>query len=226
MKLSNKILLGFFGFIFMYLTAVFAEFRLTGIPNIIDDKNSIAETVDISGVSYLILKDVNKQIDVIGADRAQLEVRSLSGGLLTKLKYKISGDTLTVSGLQSEGIKTIKISVFIPKTSLKGIMVNSSGVSVDGLQSDLLNISQSSGRIWMSNNKIANVRIDLSNRSFLDVNSTSLDTLSANIEGSQVHISSPVGLVQGSMKNNSLLRLGDIREIQLKKDESSRLNIY
>src|SRR5688572_19543448 len=117
MKLSNKILIGFFGFIFIYLTAAFTEVRLKGTPNVIDDTNSIAETVDIPGIAYLILNDIDKNVNVIASDRAQLEVRSFSGDLLTKLKYKISDDTLTLSGLQSKGIKTIKISVFVPNTS-------------------------------------------------------------------------------------------------------------
>jgi hypothetical protein len=54
MSLSNKILLSFFGFIFLYLTAAFVEIRVSGTPNIISDKNSKAETVDIVGVNYLV----------------------------------------------------------------------------------------------------------------------------------------------------------------------------
>jgi hypothetical protein len=68
--------------------------------------------------------------------------------------------------------------------------------------------------------------MDLTNRSFLDISDTNVDTLSATIDASEVHISSPVGLVQGAMKNDSFLRLGNIQEIQIKKDESSRLNLY
>src|SRR5687768_6562742 len=106
MKLSNKILFGFFGFAFIYLTAVFAEVRLRGIPNIINDNNSIAETVDVSGVSYLVLQNLDKQVNVVGSDRARLEVRSISGNLLQKLNYQVSGDTLTLSEGNSEEVKT------------------------------------------------------------------------------------------------------------------------
>ena len=226
MKLSNKILLGFFGLVFLYLTAAFAEIRLSGIPNIVNDKNSIAETVDISGVAYLIIKDLDNNVKVIGSDRTRLEVRSLSGDLLKKLKYEMSGDTLTLSGLQSEELGPIRISLFVPETSLKGIAVNSAAATIEGMEQELLYISLKSGRISVSGNKISNIQMDLSNRSFLEINTTDLDTLSATIEGSEVLINSPVGLVQGSMKNNSSLRLGDIQEIQLKKDESSRLNSY
>jgi hypothetical protein len=226
MKLSNKILIGFFGFAFIYLTAVFAEIRLAGTPNIIDDTNSIAETADISGVAYIVLQDLDKDVNVIGSDQPRLEVRSFSGDLLQKMKYKISGDTLTLSELQSKDRKTVKISVFVPKGSLKGMTVNAAVAIVKGLDQEFLYISQNAGRIRISDNRIAKIHIEASGRSYLDISATHLDTLSATIEESQVHISSSVKFLQGSMKNNSAFSASDVDEIQFKKDESSRLNLY
>jgi len=226
MKLSNKILVAFFGFAFIYLTAVFAEVRLRGTPNIINDSNSIAETVDISGVAYLVLRDVDYRIDVIGSDHAQLEVRSIAGDLLKMLKHKISGDTLTLSELHSEERRMVKISVFLPKDGLEGITVNAAEASVKGLAQELLYISQNAGRIWMSDNRIGKIHIEASDKSYLNILATDLDTLSAKIDSSEVLISSPVGLLEGSMKNKSVLRMNDIDEIQFKKDETSRFNLY
>src|SRR5689334_4481193 len=116
MKLSNKILIGFFGFIFLYLTAVFAELRLTGTSNILDDQNSIAETVALSGITHIVLNDLGKNIYVTGADRPRLEVRSASGDGLKKLQYAISGDTLTLLSLPKD-TKTMKVSIFVPQAS-------------------------------------------------------------------------------------------------------------
>lgn len=226
MKLSNKILLGFFGFIFLYLTAVFAELRLTGISNVIDHKNSVAETVDLSGISYLILNDCDKDVKITGSDRAMLEVRSLSGSLLKKLKYEISGDTLTLSGFQSSISGAVRISVFVLKPGLKGITVKSSSGTIEGLQQESLQLSQNSGRIWMSENKISNFQTDLSNGSTLSISKTTLDTLSARIDGSKLHVLSPVGLVQGTIENNSRLQLSELQEIQVKKDKNSNLFMY
>lgn len=226
MNLSNKILLGFFGLIFLYLTAAFAEIRLSGIPNVVDDKNSIAETVDISGIAYLIINNLDRDIKVIGSDRPRLEVRSLSGDVLKQLKYKVSGDTLTFSGLQSEDTRTIRISLFVPDTSLKGIEVNSSVATVEGLEQELLYISQNSGQIFMSDSRIGHVHLEVSGKSHLNITATPLDTLSAKIDNSEVSISSPVGVLKGSMENNAFLRMSRVDEIQLKTDESSSLNLY
>jgi hypothetical protein len=176
-------------------------------------------------VLTISLNDVNKQINVIGSDRAQLEVRSINGDLLTKLKYKVSGDTLILSGLQSEEIKTMKISVFVPKGSLKGIIANRSEVSVKGLQQELFHISQKAGSMLINDCSIEKIELDLTT-AYLDISDANVDTVSATIQTSTVHIFAPIGLLQGSMKNGSFLRLNDVGEIQLKKDESSRLSLY
>jgi hypothetical protein len=226
MKLSDKILAGFFGFAFIYLTAVFAEVRLRGIPNNIIDTNSIAETVDIPDVAYLVLEDVDYNVAVIGSDHARLEVRSISGDLLETLKYNISGDTLTLSDFQWENRRTARITAFIPQTSLKGISVKAAVATVKGLDQKLLHISQNGGRISMSDNRIGKLHLEISGKSHLNITATPLDTLSAKIENSEVLIYSPVGLLEGSMKNNSFLRMNAIGEIQFKKDETSRVNFY
>jgi len=226
MKLSNKILIGFFGFIFLYLTAVFAEVRLRGTPNVIDDSNSIAETADITGVTYLVLQNLDETINIVGSDQPRLELRSFSGNLLPRLKYKISGDTLTLWDLPAEGMKMVRISVFVPKAGLKGMRVNDAVATVKGLQQEVLLISQNGGRIWMSENRIESVHLEASDKSYLDISAIGLDTVSAHIDSSEVVISSPLGLLKGSMKNHSFLRMNAVDEIQFKKDSTSRLNVW
>src|SRR5688500_9863412 len=226
MKLSNKILIGFFGFIFLYLTAVFAEVRLRGTPNVIDDSNSIAETADITGVTYLVLQNLDETINIVGSDQPRLELRSFSGNLLPRLKYKISGDTLTLWDLPAEGMKMVRISVFVPKAGLKGMRVNDAVATVKGLQQEVLLISQNGGRIWMSENRIESVHLEASDKSYLYISAIGLDTVSAHIDSSEVVISSPLGLLKGSMKNHSFLRMNAVDEIQFKKDSTSRLNVW
>lgn len=226
MKLSNKILASFFGLAFIYLTAVFAEVRFRGTHNIMNEANSIAETVDLSGVSYVILQDLDQDIAVVGSDHPRLEVRSSSGDFLKGLKYNISSDTLTLSEFRMEERRTVRISVFLPEGGLKGLTVNDAQASIKGFEQGLLYISQNAGRIWMSDSKIDKVCLRLWSKSNLHITATVLDTVSANIDNSEVVISSPVGLLQGSMKNNAFLRTNAIDEIQFKKDTTSRLNMY
>jgi hypothetical protein len=225
MKLSNKILVGFFGFIFLYLSAAFTEIRLTGSPNIINDQNSIAETADLPAITHLVLNGVDKNINVVGSDQSSLEVRSISGDLLKKVKYVVSGDTLTLSGIDVEDHKNLKITVFVPATSFKAIHANNSQATIKGLNTSLLNIDQSAGNISVSDCSIAKIELNL-NAAHLIISEATVETMSVEMEASTVNIHSPLILLQGSLKNQSLLLIEDAQEIQLKKDEKSRLNLY
>jgi hypothetical protein len=226
MTLSNKILIGFFGFIFLYLTAVFVEIRLAGTPNAINDSNSKAEVVDLSGIHYIVVDDVDRNVSIIQSDRLQLEVRSFAGNLLKDLKYEVAGDTLKLLSFKSEDKRAIKITVHVPKESLQGIYVKSSDVILSGLKQTRLQLSQNDGRIWMSRSKLTNLEMSLIEKSFINVSETDIETLSASIDKSEAHVNSLVGFVRGEVTNESYLRLSGIREIQIKKDESSNLNMY
>jgi hypothetical protein len=226
MKLSNKILIGFFGFVFLYLTAAFAELRLTGTPNFIDEKNSIAESVDISGITHLVFNDLDKEVQIRASDSSVLQVRSLSGGILKRLKYRISKDMLTISALESQDVKNMKITIFVPSASLKAITASSCRLTINGLQQDALILSQTDAKVWMSDNTIGKIQSDLIQDSFLSINSPGVNTLSLNLKDSEMEVWSPVRLVEGSMKNKSSLRLTQIEEITLKKDVTSTLSIY
>lgn len=226
MKLSNKILLGFFGFVFLYMTAAFAELRFMGIPNVINKTNSVAETVDISGIRYLILNDCSREINVVPAERPHLEVLSFSGNVLKTLKYEIAGDTLTIAGLESQDSRNIQFTVFVPNSSLKAIHVKSSTLIIEGLKQDALQITGDAGRVWMSGVNIAKIGLDITNKSLLDISKATLDTMEAKITESQLIVSSPVGSLKGTVENHSLVRLNEVEEIQLKKDLNSDLNIF
>jgi hypothetical protein len=226
MKLSNKILIGFFGFIFIYLSAAFAELRFTGTPSVIHSNNSLAETAALPKISYLVVTDLNQNVHVSSSDTARIEVRSFTGDILKNLTYNIFGDTLTLSNFSLDESRSIKITVFLPKSALKGLISKSSVVIVEGLDQDVLHISQNAGRIWMSDNSISKIKLEAFDQSYLDISTTELDTVSATIDASQVHFSTPVRVLEGSMKNSSVLRLVEANEIRFSKDKTSRMNLY
>lgn len=228
-KLSNKILIAFFGFIFIYLTAAFAEIRFRGNPVFIDldDTNSLTESVDITGVTYLILPDIDNNIKVIGSDQPQIEVRSISGELLQKLKYNISGDTLTLSQLDLEEDQRVKISIYVPRNGFSGMTVNGAVVTVEELEQKVLSVSQNAGQIRMdSTNILGKLHLEASNGATFYITDTDLHTLSAQVDSSKLRINSKVKILEGIMKNDSYIRINSPEDIHFKKDESSILHIY
>lgn len=225
MKLSNKILIGLIVFIFLYLSAAFAELGLTGTPTVVNENNSIAETADIPPVKYVVVNNVSKNIFIVGSDRSQLEVRSFKGNLLSKLNYQVSGDTLEVMNFDFGDRMPARVTVYVPKT-IQEIHINRSGVEILELDQPELRITEDAGKIWMSDTRIGRLYFRGSNGSLCDISSSNLDTLSAELEGSNLQLFSPVKVAEGFMKDHSNMRLLDVEDIQFKKDRSSKLNLY
>lgn len=226
MKLSNKILIGFFATIFLYMTAVFAEVRLRGTPNIMNDTNSVAEVVDLTGISRLVLRGVDKQIDVVGSDRPRLEIRRLREVSPQPVGYTIAGDSLILTEAKAEDLKLVRITIYVSMRDLKQISVDRSGITVKGFRLDTLQVVQRSGRVWMSDSSIGNIELDASDKSHFEIYGDALPALSAKVNDSEVILGVPVGSLTGEIKNNSLLRLTDIKNIEVNKDESSRMSLY
>lgn len=64
MKLSNKILIGFFGLIFIYMTAVFTEFKLRGTPYTYTIKSYVTDSVTVEDYTQQY-KDQGFSIDLL-----------------------------------------------------------------------------------------------------------------------------------------------------------------
>ncbi|GAA5028583.1 hypothetical protein GCM10011506_14370 [Marivirga lumbricoides] len=227
MKLSNKVLIGFFGLILVYMIAAFTEIRLNGDLNRFDDSNSIKETVDVESFSYLVLPEMNHRIDVMGSGKARLEVRSISGDLIQKINYSISGDTLTITPPELSENKRVKITLYVDKNLFKGMTVNSPGMRIDSLNQESLAIMLNSGWIRMlGNNKISQLNIKASNEGSLNIEGMKLDLLNVQLDSSKVISDAAIKVLEGSISNKSYLHLGDTQEIRMKKDDSSRLDLY
>jgi len=225
MKLSNKILIGLFGFLFLYMFVAFTEMRLKGDLNRLDDSNSISETVDIDSMKYLKLVDISHRITIYGSDKPRIEIKSISGDVLQYLKYYLEGDTLSINPIDLEKKQALDIVIYVSNSSFKGLRADKAFLYIHDLQQESLDIHQNDGSIRMnSNNKISKLNINLKNSAYLSLQDVEVDTLNAIMDEAEVVTNEPIKIVKGSMTNDSYLHLIGTSEIQIKKDESSRLS--
>lgn len=227
MKLSNRILIGFFGLIFIYMTAAFTEIRFRGDLNNIDESNGIVESVNISGMRHLVIPDLGERITIKGSVTSRIEVRSISGDLFKNLKYRMNGDTLTLTDLQLAEDQHLNLSIYVSNKTFEGMTVNGATVVVEDLNQETLTVSQNSGWVRMNeSNELGKLNINISQKADFNLFDANLDTLLVLIDNSEVMILSTIKRIEGSMSNDSYLQLRGANEIEFKKDESSRLRLF
>lgn len=224
MKLSNKILIGLFSFLFLYMIVAFTEMRFKGDLNQLNRSNSISETVDIPRVNYIKLLNLDQHITILGADTTKIDIRSVAGDVLQYLNYDVIGDTLIIKSIELESKKAAHLYIYVSKSRFRGLSTSNSGVNIGNLQLETLDIDQIGGWVRMSDsNKIGQLNLNAQNSAYFNFLKGKIDTLNTTIDFSQVSVTLPMKLVKGSMKNASHLQLRGTTEIQFKKDENSKL---
>lgn len=225
MNISNKILLGFFGTAFVYMTAVFVEIRLTGEDEDLTDDNVMIETAPMSDVNYVIVADLGRRLYIKSSDEPRLEIRSRSGDFLSKLTYEIKDDTLVISELKFEEEVHFDMTLFLPN-KFSGIETKDAFIHLSQIDLSSLSINQVGGRIILNGDiKLGKLNIVGSQSAEFDVFDSDIDTVALDIDDSNVELRAYVGRIEGSMKNDSYLYVENTDDINFKKDESSHIRL-
>ncbi|MEO1096186.1 MAG: hypothetical protein AAFX57_00340 [Bacteroidota bacterium] len=226
MKLSNKILIGFFGFIFIYMTAAFTEMRFKGDLNRIDEHGGMMETAELRSIGYVKVSDLTQRVIITSADNPGIEVKSKSGKALQSLDYEVVGDTLLLKSFNLDKGDPAAVTILLTDQNLRGLEVQDTHVTLKKLVQDSLNVSQSGGHVWFDEaNQIAQVTIEAKDQADVFVY-TGLDILHVETINSHVVIQSSIGLLSGKISSQSQLVAYGAEEVRLSRDSSSdfRLN--
>ena len=211
---------------FIYLVAAFTEIRFRGNLNHLDESTGLVETADLSGFTYLIIRDLDESVTLVAADVPGIEVRSITGDLLKNLKYEVKGDTLELTQLQLEENVNLNLTVYVPKNSLTGMTIYDVSVVIKGMDQKQLAIRQQAGSIrFVEGNRLEKLSIQATDNGNLNFSGHPLDTVSIQLNNSNVHIESGTSRVEGKMVNDSYLWIRDVNEIDFTKDETCRLFI-
>jgi hypothetical protein len=224
MKLSNKILIGFFGFILIYMMAAFTEIRFRGYKRDLNGAELQSEKAPLGDIGYIVLSDLDHRVVVSSSDEPRIEVKSIGGGYLSSVDYTMVGDTLQIKAIDIKSGKPAHVIVYV--ANLRGLHATRASVSITDLSQQALSITQSGGSIRMDGDvNVTNLSITASDNANLDASGLSVNLLSVQIDDSKVMIWSPVVQLRGSILNDSFLRIDGVDDIQFTKDKSSRIQI-
>ncbi|MEP1097318.1 MAG: hypothetical protein ABJG78_19535 [Cyclobacteriaceae bacterium] len=225
MNISTKILMGFFGTAFVYMSAVFIEIRLAGEDDDLHGKDTKIESVPIDNINYVVIADLGQRIYLKSSGTPGLEFRSRSGGLASRLTYEINGDTLNIKELNLEENTNLELTLLVPK-ELIGIEANSASVYLSDLEQSTLSIIQSGGRIVLREDvKVGKLNILAKESAEFDVFGSEIDTVALDSDNSEIELRTYIGRLEGSMKNDSYLYVENTDDISFKKDEDSSLRL-
>ena len=226
MKLSNKVLIVFFGVLLLYLVSAFGEIRFRGTPNTLDTSNAVIETIPLSSFSSVIVSNLDYSVSLSPSDTTRIDVASISGAMIEGLQYLVRGDTLFLQGFMNEQNERVSIRVYFSAETFNSLKCDDASVRIEGLVSPELNISQNLGNINMGeSNSIKRLSVSVKGDARLTYSGERLDVLSADLNDAFIVIYQGADLIEGKMENDSYLQVFEAKELDFKKDETSQLFI-
>jgi len=226
MKLSNKILIGLFGFVYLYMMAAFAEVRFRGYSRNLEGVATQLETAPLADIGYIVLADVDKRITISTADEPRIEIESIGGGYLPQIAYEMKGDTLQIKSVDFDNGKPAHVKVFVPKDHLRGILVERANASITHFAQTSLTITQTAGSVMLDDEiHVTKLSIMASEEASLNASGLDVDSLEVQLNHARVNIWSEVGQLSGSITNDTFLNIKGVEEIQFSKDKTSKLQI-
>ena len=222
MKLSNKLLIGFAGAIFLYLSAAFIELRVKGDHDDLDSSDAITESLPIENVRYINIDDLDTRISITSSNEPRIEIRSMSGGLIKSLEYQIYGDTLEITGMEETGSRRT-FTLFVPN-EIVGLRVFNTRVFVSNLDLNEIKIEAISASVSLDNNVNVNkLSIVGSRNSNFNARESQVDSLTVDLNRSNAFLYTEIKGIEGAVSKSSRLIISGAGEINIKKDASSNI---
>ncbi|MFK7951973.1 MAG: hypothetical protein AB8B73_03940 [Ekhidna sp.] len=224
--MSNKILIIFFGTILTYTLMAFAEIRISGESRILNEKNSIAETISLDGIKYVVFDDrLNQWIHLSGSNKPRIEMKSKSGDMMSKLKYELKGDTLYINEMNDEE-NHFDLSIFVPRDGFSGFTSSSAYVELSDIKQPGLSINQVNGRVDLEEDvDIGRLILNSNSDATLEMTASRVDTLSIQVDDSSLRLYGKIRRLEGTLENSSSVYASDVDEMMLKKDKGSSIRI-
>ena len=230
MKLSNKILIGFFSTILLYTFMVMLEVRLYGKQTLWDGNqvasDVITESQPLNNPAFLDVTGGKGFIRVAQSDQPRVEMQSYTGNLLEQITFEEDEDTLRINTTDFDPDVRYRLSIYVNQKDTLKINADKAILSISELIIKQLEINQMGGRINVTDSsQVANLMLTAADTARFEADASIVERVQINSSNSRVLIlTSPKELI-GSLTNESLLLTENPLKVQVERDTTSIIRV-
>ena len=228
MKTSKIIFISLLGAIAFIILAASIDIRITGKRNG-DYKADLKRSKQILPSFKALNLNSCKNIQIVRNDSSFMEINYPKDSIVPKIDYSIVKDTLTISGLNKKNRDFfIKICT---TDSLESIKLENSdlGIYKFGFSNMSFDLNHSGLHLDQENkdkSSVHAIHINAKNHSYIHFNDFDIGSLGITLQNTNADIYTHINKISGSIADTSRIVLHQVEEISLKKDATSKMNIY
>ncbi len=168
-------------------------------------------------------------ISLVQNDSSYIEVSYLKDSIAPKVNYTIIGDTLMVNDFEKTNHRNVSVTIHATD-SLRNIQLKKSNISIDRIGLGKLFFALDESELWLNQDtlvKSAFQVLDIVARNHSRINSSefSIDSLGLVLQNSEANLEMKANKISGMLSDSSKIYVRQPREISLKKDETSKINV-
>jgi len=228
MKTSKIIFISLLSAIALLILATMIDIRINGQRS--DGKNSDFKRNKQNLPVFKALKVYNSMnITLVQNDSSYIEVSYLKDSIAPKVNYAIIGDTLTLSDFEKTNHRNVSVTIHATD-SLRSIQLEKSHISFDRIGLGKLFFALDESELWLNQDtlvKAASQVLDIVAKNHSRINSSEfrIDSLGLVLQNSEANLEMTANKISGTLSDSSKIYVRQPREISLKRDATSMVNV-
>lgn len=224
MKTSNILLASLFGSITVTTMAMMFDIGYGGGSPEYTEYDQ--QDISLPAFRHLQVHDNNRSVIVEASPSRSIILFTMKGHQIPTITYHMQGDTLVIDQFENHKQVGAYFTLQVPHNDLQGITARNTEVVLNGYPFETMSLSLDNAKVQVypkERNNVTHLVVNGINHSHVNV-STTIDTLSLNLDQSSVVADDVITILSGSIGNSSSLGVRKVEVFEFRKDESSRLD--
>ena len=168
-------------------------------------------------------------ITLVQNDSSYIEVSYLKDSIAPVVNYTVTDDTLIMSDFEKTNHRNVSVTIHATD-SLRSIQLKKSNISVERIGLVKLFFTLDESELWLNQDtlvKSVSQVLDIVAKNHSRINSSEfrIDSLRLVLQNSEANLEMKVNKISGILSDSSKINVRQPREISLKKDETSKINV-